>query len=123
VQRTNAEVPPEVSELLRRLRDPEFARMLIVTLAESTPVHEAERLQSDLGRAGITTYGWVINGSLAAADSAHPTLRARAVAERFHIDRVQQLADRVWLVGWQAEAPVGQLGLRSLIGAATPGPR
>jgi arsenite-transporting ATPase len=123
VQRTNAEVPPEVSELLRRLRDPEFARMLIVTLAESTPVHEAERLQSDLGRAGITPYGWVINGSLAATDSTHPTLRARAITERTHIDRVEQLADRVWLVGWQAEAPVGPSGLRSLIGAATTGPR
>ena len=61
VQRTNADVPEEVSELLARLRDPEFARMLVVTLAESTPVQEAERLQEDLRRAAIEPYGWVIN--------------------------------------------------------------
>src|ERR1019366_6767800 len=67
VQRTNANVPAEVSELLARLRDPEFARMLVVTLAESTPVHEAERLQADLRRAGIEPFGWVINSSLAAS--------------------------------------------------------
>ena len=38
VKRTNADVPAEVSQLLARLRDPEFARMLVITLAESTPV-------------------------------------------------------------------------------------
>ena len=66
VQRTNANVPAEVSELLARLRDPEFARMLVITLAESTPVQEAERLQDDLRRADIEPFGWVINASLAA---------------------------------------------------------
>ena len=43
VQRTQATVPGEVAQLLKRLRDPGFARMLLITLAESTPVHEAER--------------------------------------------------------------------------------
>ena len=38
VKRINADVPAEVSQLLARLRDPEFARMLVITLAESTPV-------------------------------------------------------------------------------------
>ena len=68
VQRTNAQVPAEVAQLLARLRDPEFARILVVTLAESTPVHEAARLQADLQRAGIEPHGWVINASLSAAD-------------------------------------------------------
>ena len=104
VQRTNAEVPEEVSELLARLRDPEFARMLVVTLAESTPVQEAERLQADLQRAGIEPYGWVINASLSAAETTHPTLRARAGAELAHIERVQKSAARTWLVGWQPDA-------------------
>ena len=62
--------------------------MLVVTLAESTPVHEAERLQADLRRAGIEPFGWVINASLSAADTTHPTLRARAAAELAHIERV-----------------------------------
>ena len=123
VQRTNATVPAEVSELLARLRDPEFARMLVVTLAESTPVHEAERLQADLRRAGIEPFGWVINSSLAAAQTTHPTLRARAGAELAHIERVQQAsAQRTWLVGWQPEAPVGPDALRELsAGAALSG--
>jgi arsenite/tail-anchored protein-transporting ATPase len=119
VQRTNADVPEEVSELLARLSDPEFARMLVVTLAESTPVQEAERLQADLRRAGIEPYGWVINASLAAAETTHPTLRARARAELAHIERVQESsALRTWLVGWQATPPVGPAGLRELTAGA-----
>jgi arsenite-transporting ATPase len=115
VQRTNATVPAEVSQLLARLRDPEFARMLVVTLPESTPVQEAERLQADLRRAGIEPFGWVINSSMAASQTSHPTLRARAGAELAHIERVQQASTlRTWLVGWQPEAPVGPDGLREL---------
>jgi arsenite-transporting ATPase len=115
VQRTNADVPAEVSELLSRLRDPEFARILVVTLAESTPVHEAERLQSDLRRAHIDPLGWVINASLSAVATSHPTLQARADSERVHIDRVTSLATRTWLAGWQPTPPVGTNGLRQLV--------
>ncbi|MFZ1994281.1 MAG: arsenical pump-driving ATPase [Solirubrobacteraceae bacterium] len=122
VARTNAEVPAEVSELLTRLRDPEFARMLVVTLAESTPVHEAERLQADLRRAGMEPFGWVLNSSLTTRQTAHPTLQARAAAERTHIERVQELsAHGVWLVGWRADAPVGADALRELGAERTAG--
>ena len=115
VQRTNAQVPDEVSGLLARLRDPEFARMLVVTLAESTPVHEASRLQADLRRAGIEPFGWLINSSLTASDTTHPVLQARAAGEQTHIARVRELsAQRTWLVGWQAEPPVGTAALRHL---------
>ena len=115
VQRTNAEVPAEVSELLARLRDPDFARMLLVTLAESTPVHEADRLQADLRRAGIEPFGWIINASLATSGTTHPTLRARAAAELTHIERTRQLSSRAsWLVSWHTDAPVGADGLRQL---------
>ncbi len=79
-----------------------------MTLAESTPVQEAERLQDDLRRAGIEPFGWIINSSLATSGATHPTLRARAGAELRHIERVQQLSGRgIWLVGWQPQAPVG----------------
>ena len=119
VQRTNANVPAEVSQLLARLRDPDFARMLLITNAESTPVQEAERLQADLRRADIEPFGWIINSSLSAAATDHPTLRARAAAERAHIERVQRAsAQRTWLVGWQPDAPVGTAALRGLTAAA-----
>jgi arsenite-transporting ATPase len=117
VQRTNAQVPDEVSELLTRLRDPDFARMLVVTLAESTPVHEADRLQSDLRRAGIEPFGWVINASLTTSVTTHPVLRARAVSELAHIARVEELSARgTWRVGWQVDPPVGTVALRQLAG-------
>jgi arsenite-transporting ATPase len=120
VQRTNAQVPQEVLTLLARLRDPDFARMIVVTLAESTPVHEAQRLQSDLQRAGIEPYGWVINATLAGTGTQHPTLRARAATELAHIERVQETSARTWLVGWQPTPPVGVDGLRQLaVGEAT----
>jgi arsenite-transporting ATPase len=115
VQRTTAEVPQEVSSLLARLRDPQFARMLIIALAESTPVHEAQRLQDDLRRADIEPFGWIVNSSLTATGTEHPILRARAAAELAHIDRVGELSTQnTWLVGWQPKAPVGVEALRRL---------
>jgi arsenite-transporting ATPase len=115
VQRTSADVPAEVSELLARLRDPDFARMLVVTLAESTPVYEAERLQTDLRRAGIEPFGWIINASLSRSGTTHTTLRARAAAELEHIERVRDRSPQAtWLVGWQPDTPEGTDALRRL---------
>ncbi|CNL10060.1 TPA: arsenical pump-driving ATPase [Yersinia enterocolitica] len=47
--------------------DPEKTKVIIVTLAETTPVLEAANLQQDLRRAGIEPWAWVVNNSLAAA--------------------------------------------------------
>jgi arsenite-transporting ATPase len=117
VQRTTADVPDDVTQLLARLRDPEFARVLVVTLAESTSVHEADRLQSDLQRAGIEPYAWVINASLAGSATTHPVLRGRAAGEPHQIERAQRLASRSpFLVGWQPEPPIGVAALRDLVG-------
>jgi arsenite-transporting ATPase len=89
--------------------------MLVVTLADSTPVHEADRLQADLRRAGIEAFGRLINASLTTRQITHPVLRARAVGEQTHIPRVRKLlAQRTWLVGWQPEPPVGTAALRQL---------
>jgi arsenite/tail-anchored protein-transporting ATPase len=95
-------IPDEVRTLLPRLRDPGYTRVLLVTLAESTPVHEAERLQDDLRRAGIEPLGWVINASLASSGTAHPLLGARARLERPRIAEVTgRLAGQCWLVPWR----------------------
>ncbi len=53
VTRQTSGMPEAVQNLLPRLRDPEFTRVLIVTLPEATPVHEAAQLQRDLRRAEI----------------------------------------------------------------------
>lgn len=118
VARTTGQVPEAVRTLLPRLRDANFTMILLVTLPESTPVMEAERLQTDLRRAGIEPFGWIINGSLAAADTANPLLAARASLEEPHIARVvDHLAARTWLVPWSIEAPTGQAALYALSGS------
>jgi arsenite-transporting ATPase len=96
-------IPDAVRALLPRLRDPRFTKLLLITLAESTPVHEAERLQADLRRAGIEPFGWVVNASLAASGTTHPLLAARAALEGVHLARVRDhLASRAWLVPWSS---------------------
>jgi anion-transporting ArsA/GET3 family ATPase len=65
IARGLSEVPDAVAQLLPRLRDPDYTRVLIVTLPEATPVHKAARLSEDLQRAGIAPYAWIVNQSLA----------------------------------------------------------
>ena len=84
-----------------QLQDPSFARVLIVTLAQTTPVQEASELQDDLRRAGIEPYGWVVNASLAATDTQDPVLRHRAALEHGHLRRIAALASRTWVVPWR----------------------
>ncbi len=117
VGRTNAEVPRDVSELLPRLRDPDYTRVLIVTLPEATPVHEAERLAADLGRAGIDPFAWIVNQSLALAGVTDPTLRARAGREHVLIDEVRAEAERLAIVPWRAGRLTGDLALETLTAA------
>lgn len=77
VMRAQGGMPESVRQVLSRLRDPDFTRVLIVTLAEATPFHEAERMQANLRRAQIEPYAWVIEQSLLASGT-HDT----ALAER-----------------------------------------
>lgn len=107
VQRNLSYIPDCVSRLLPQLRDPEFTKILIVTLPEATPVHEAEQLQDDLQRAGITPFAWIINQSFLAAGTRDPVLAQRAIEVRF-IDEVQQrLAHRTALIAWESEERMG----------------
>jgi len=116
VMRTQGDMPESVRQLLPRLRDPAYTHVLIVTLPEATPVHEAERLQGDLARAGITPYGWVINQSLLASGTADPLLCQRGRYEVPFVRRVaDELASRCALIPWLAEAPVGKAGLAQLV--------
>ena len=117
VARGLSEVPDAVAQLLPRLRDPEYTRVLIITLPEATPVHEAARLSEDLERAGIAPYAWIVNQSLAAAGAEHPTLAARARDEHPYLAEVAATAQRLALVAWQPHTSAGNQGLRTLVGA------
>jgi len=120
VMRARGEMPRAVSELLSRLRDSAFTRVIVITLAEATPVHEAERLQRDLARAGIMPFAWVIEQSLLASGTRDPVLSTRSACEIPFIRRVaDELAPRCALVPWLAAPPVGLKGLLQLITQAT----
>jgi arsenite-transporting ATPase len=100
---------------LMRLRDPKHTKILLVTLAETTPVSEAAQLQADLRRARIEPFGWVINGSLAATGTTDPCLEQRVAAEFEQIEIVgKRHADRIAIVPWMIEEPVGAVRLLAL---------
>jgi len=99
---------------MMRLQDPEQTKMIIVTLAETTPVLEAEQLQADLVRAGIHPWAWVVNNSIAAAAPRSEFLRRRAAAELPHIARVREIASRVAMLPLLADDPVGPERLAAL---------
>lgn len=115
VARRSSDMPEEVRELLPRLRDPGFTRVIVVTLPEATPVHEAAALQADLRRAGIEPFAWVVNQSFAGCGTSDPLLRLRARNEEPFIREVaSQHSRHAALVPWVAEEPAGPERLRQL---------
>ena len=88
IQRSQGDIPESVKKLLPRLRNAAETEVIIVALAETTPVYEAMRLESDLARAGIHSKWWVINSSLFAAAPSNRLLRAKASNEIEWINKV-----------------------------------
>lgn len=108
VSRTQGAVPEAVRQLLPRLRDLDFTKVLLVTLPEATPVHEAAQLQDDLRRAGIEPFAWVINQSFAGHRTSDPVLRERGSREQPYLSEVRErLATRVAWAPWYPDAPIG----------------
>ncbi len=103
---------------LMRLQDPDYTRIVLVTLPEVTPVSEASGLQDDLRRARIEPFAWVVNRSLAASGTRDPVLAARLAGEAAQLARVTGgLARRTYVVPWVARPPVGIAALRDLVEA------
>lgn len=115
----NAREGTNIGTPLMYLQDPAHTRVVLVTLAETTPVQEAAHLQDDLRRAEIEPYAWLVNRSLAASETSDPILRARAWAEAEEMDNIQEHhASRLFVVPWSAEDPRGARILQALAGAA-----
>lgn len=108
VNRSTGEIPDYVRLLLPRLRNPEETSVIIVTLPDATPVLEAERLQQDLLRASITPSWWVINQSWQGVPTQDPVLSQRERNEGEWIRKVQSLSQKMAIVSWQEDAPVGE---------------
>ncbi|PGZ69841.1 arsenical pump-driving ATPase [Bacillus sp. AFS029637] len=116
IARSSGEVPQSVKNLLPRLRNPEETSVVIVTLAEATPVHEASRLQEDLKRAEIYPKWWVINQSFYATHTTDLVLRGRAQSEIQWIQAVQKESQNSCvIIPWQSEDIVGYEKLKDLV--------
>ena len=109
---------------MMRLQSPDNTKVLVVTLPETTPRLEAEGLQQDLQRAGITPWAWVINNSLAAAHPTSPLLARRADAELDEITAITDAHHRVAVIPMLPTEPVGVSALQALAAstARTPTP-
>ena len=89
--------------LLPRLRDPEATRVLLVTLPEATPVHEAAQLQRDLDRAGIRPFAWVVNQCLTPLAVTDPVLVQRRAREAQYLGEIESLSTRMVVIPWSAD--------------------
>ncbi|TBW09246.1 arsenical pump-driving ATPase [Azotobacter chroococcum] len=119
IQRQMSASGMRFSTPMMQLQDPQQTRVLLVTLAETTPVLEAANLQADLRRAGIEPWAWVINNSIAAARTDSPLLRQRARNELAEIEAVAHThARRHAVVPLLAEEPIG---VQRLLALSRPG--
>lgn len=100
---------------LMRLQDPEHTKIIIVTLPDTTPVLEATALVTDLARADIHPWAWVINNSLAASHPTSALLGRRARDEVAQIENVTAQAARWAVVPALASEPIGQAHLAALV--------
>lgn len=116
IEQSTGEIPQSVQNLLPLLRDPKVTEVVIVTLAEATPVLEASRLQEDLRRAKISPKWWVINQSLYATNTTDPVLSAKAMGELEWIHEVNEnKASNCVIIPWLHEEKVGYEKLKDYI--------
>ncbi|GAB6156345.1 arsenical pump-driving ATPase [Desulfosporosinus burensis] len=101
IQRSQGNIPESVKNLLPRLRNADETEVIIVTLAEATPVYEAMRLEEDLKRAGIATKWWIINSSLYHTSTTNKLLSAKASNEIEWINKVDEHSDgKLAVIAW-----------------------
>ncbi len=101
---------------LMRLQDPDYTKIILVTLPEITPISQASALQDDLRRANIEPYAWVLNRSVLAATTKDPLLAARLHGEIRQIERIENgLSKNLFAIAFQTHPPVGVPALEKLI--------
>lgn len=109
IQRSQGDIPESVKKLLPKLKSAEDTEVIIVTLAETTPVYEALRLQQDLKRAGIHGKWWVINSSMYAANTTNEILKAKASNEIQWISKVDEISKgKFAIIEWKPEEIKGE---------------
>lgn len=110
IERSQGDIPDSVKKLLPKLRNEKETEVIIITLAETTPVHEALRLQKDLDRAGIHSKWWVINSSFYAAKTTNEIVKAKASNEVEWINKVNKIAKGKFVViEWLPQEVKGEI--------------
>lgn len=105
VAKSTGDLTDEVRQLLPRLRDPGFTRVLIVALPEPTPTQEAASLHHELQRAQIEPFAWIINRSFALAGTEDPLLCAKGLHEVPYIEKIATaLAPQTVISPWTPQA-------------------
>lgn len=104
ISRSQGDVPESAQKLLPRLKNADETEVLIVTLAETTPVFEAMRLEEDLQRASIHSKWWIINQSLYQTGTTNEMLKAKASNEIEWINKVDAHAKGNFaIIPWSAD--------------------
>ena len=104
ISRSEGEIPQSVIKLLPTLKNENDTEVIVVTLAETTPVYEAMRLKTDLDRANIYSKWWIINSSLYATNTKNNVLKANASNEIQWINKVNEISEGNFaVVEWKAE--------------------
>lgn len=108
VQRTQGDIPESVKKLLPRLRNADETEVIIITLAEATPVYEAMRLEEDLKRAGIAARWWIVNASLYFTRTTNKLLSAKASSEVEWINAVDvHTRGQFGVIAWNPQGTTG----------------
>jgi len=92
--------PEAVQRLTPRLRDASYTHILLVTIPEATPIHEAMQLERDLARADIRPFAWVVNQSLTPLVMSDPVLCSRKAQEAVYLKELGNHAGRIVLMPW-----------------------
>ncbi|NFN18511.1 arsenical pump-driving ATPase [Clostridium botulinum] len=104
IVRSEGDIPESVIKLLPKLKNHKDTEVIIVTLAETTPVYEAMRLQEDLNRAEIYSNWWVINSSLYATNTSNEILKAKSSNEIRWINKVDKISNGNFaVIKWKPE--------------------
>lgn len=110
IMRSNGDIPESTKKLLPRLKNEKETEVIIVTLAEPTPVYEALRLEEDLKRAGIFRKWWLINSSLYASNTTNKILKSKANEEVKWINYLNDhTKENLSTIGWNPKKLSGDV--------------
>lgn len=110
IMRSNGDIPESTKKLLPRLKNEKETEVIIVTLAEPTPVYEALRLEQDLKRAGIFSKWWLINSSLYASNTTNKILKSKANEEVKWINYLNDhTKENLSIIGWNPKKLSGDV--------------